>query len=264
MAIIVAYSAAFVLRALVWKLYIGHAAIPFRIFLNGLLYSLFLNHVLPVKVGDAARAGYLAHHSGGTVSYISSFQSVAVLRILDMLFLGGVAAAGSLYAGYSLYTGWWELFALIIFIFIPVLYFLQRKFAKIRDFAASAFSLFTSIRGAIAVLLTGLSWVLESFVLYGTAAMIISGLSFPAAWWTTSVTIAGQVFHFSPGGIGTYETVMTGTLKLLDLPVASAYEIAIASHAFKFIYSYAAGLYLWLAAPVSFVIIKKWLKKERV
>ncbi|MFC7371308.1 lysylphosphatidylglycerol synthase transmembrane domain-containing protein [Fictibacillus iocasae] len=262
-AAIIAYTAAFVLRAAAWKWFIPVKGLSLRIYVNGLLYSLFLNHVLPIKAGDAVRAGYLAYKSNGAASWLRSLQSVAVLRILDMLFLGAVASIGSLYIGAKLYTGLWQLFAGVILLLVCGLLIVSNKRETLQNFFYPVRSLFTSKRGSLIFLFTMMSWMLESFVLYFTAVILRQELSFLAAWWTTSVTIAGQVFHFSPGGVGTYEAVMTGALRTLQVPMQTAFETAVASHAFKFVYSFGAGLYLALAAPVSIVMLKKWLEKER-
>jgi uncharacterized membrane protein YbhN (UPF0104 family) len=96
------------------------------------------------------------------------------------------------------------------------------------------------------ILLTAGSWVLEAFVLFGIART----LPFMQAIWINSITIAGQVFQLTPGGIGTYETVMTFALTAIGVPTADAYEWALLSHGFKFLFSYGAGMIVLLVYPI--------------
>ena len=58
-----------------------------------------------------------------------------------------------------------------------------------------------------------MSWICEAFVIYEIA----NSLTFLQAVWVNSVTIAGQVFQLTPGGLGTYETVMTFALRALGV-----------------------------------------------
>jgi hypothetical protein len=90
-AAVFVYGASFWLRAWAWKQYVGKA-IAFSVYWRGVLLSLFINHLAPVKMGDAARVAVLARQPG--VSAAEAIESVAVMRFLDMGVLGGFAAAG--------------------------------------------------------------------------------------------------------------------------------------------------------------------------
>lgn len=105
--------------------------------------------------------------------------------------------------------------------------------------------LFT-IQGVIIILLIVMSWICEAFVIYEIA----SSLTFIQAVWVNSMTIAGQVFQLTPGGLGTYETVMTFALRALGVEEVAAYEWALMSHGFKFIFSYGVGAILLVLYPM--------------
>jgi uncharacterized membrane protein YbhN (UPF0104 family) len=66
------------------------------------------------------------------------------------------------------------------------------------------------------------------------------------AWLVNNLTIIGQVFHVTPGAIGTYETSMSSLLGLYGIDPAQALLIAVIAHAFKFVYSFVGGgLTMW-------------------
>ncbi|MGZ6548773.1 MAG: flippase-like domain-containing protein, partial [Tumebacillaceae bacterium] len=51
----------------------------------------------------------------------------------------------------------------------------------------------------------------------------------------------GQVFHITPGAIGTYETTLSGLLQLFGLSAEQALLVAVLAHGFLFLYSFLAG-----------------------
>ncbi|HZG56019.1 lysylphosphatidylglycerol synthase domain-containing protein, partial [Paenibacillus sp.] len=89
-----AYAAAFWARAAAWRLYLPAGHRPrISLLYHGLIYSLLLNHLLPVKAGDVARVGVLWRR--GRVPGALALQSVAALRALDLAALALLAAAGA-------------------------------------------------------------------------------------------------------------------------------------------------------------------------
>ncbi|KHF29774.1 hypothetical protein LR68_01559 [Anoxybacillus sp. BCO1] len=75
------YGLAFVLRAMAWKWYLPQAR--FQTCIDGLFASLFINHIFPIKIGDAARIGICARRD--RISFAIVAESVIVLRLLDLL-----------------------------------------------------------------------------------------------------------------------------------------------------------------------------------
>ncbi|MED1537790.1 lysylphosphatidylglycerol synthase transmembrane domain-containing protein [Bacillus pseudomycoides] len=241
--LIMIYGVAFFFRAYAWQLYLHHR-ITMKEALCGLFYSLFINHVSPLKVGDAVRIAIITKEKKVTLG--EGAQSVVVLRILDLLILGIFGAVG-------MFIMWGDILlnAPVILACICTgigMLFLMHK--KAPQFVESQWKqlkavLFT-VQGIIIILLIVISWICEAFVIYEIA----SSLTFIQAIWVNSVTIAGQVFQLTPGGIGTYETVMTFALRALGVGSVEAYEWSLMSHGFKFIFSYGVGALLLVLYPM--------------
>lgn len=248
------YMLAFLLRAYAWRLYL-QGNITVREGLYGLLYSLLVNHVSPLKIGDAVRIAVVTKQ--GRVSFAEAAQSVIILRLLDLLTLGLFGAFGTLLLFQTvsvrvllfiagcllLFSGTWLLRK-------KAPHFLEKHVLQLHEAVRGR-------RGLTIVYLVVASWVCEAFVIFG----ISQDLLFWEAVWVNSVTIAGQVFQLTPGGIGTYETVMTFALQAVHVPVQQAYEWALLSHGFKFIFSYAVGLVVLVVHPIQLTSYLRYKQK---
>lgn len=264
-AISAAYTASFLLKAWAWRLYTG-GRLNHATAVQGLFASLFVNHVLPVKAGDLVRAGLGTR--GGTLGWGESLQSVAVLRSLDLLTLGALAATGAVFFGLweELRIAGYAFSAAIALGGLAVILLLGpklRRMLRLQPFLSRQLDLlqqaFAGGRGWAVWGITAASWVLEGAVVYGTARIMGVELGFAAAVWVTAVTVAGQVFHFTPGGLGTYESVMTAALSAgLGLPLETAFGVALATHGYKFIYSYGAGGILIWRSALSWREVRSW------
>lgn len=256
------YTGSFALRALAWKDYVQGRG-RFAIYLNALFYSLLVNHLLPVKVGDVVRVGVVVKEQ--VLNWEEAVQSVVVMRSLDMLILALVAGLGLLWV--PLPVSWAVTFSFVLaglvgaaFLLWLVrrgkLHFLQKHLIRVRD-------TFRSEKGGRIVLLTLVSWVMEAFVVFGVAQAVGLDLGFLTAVWVNSMTIAGQVFHVAPGGLGTYESVMSTTLTATGVLWQEAFAVALLSHAFKFAYSFVAGAWAILTTPVRSMEIQHWIATRR-
>ncbi|MGD8191268.1 lysylphosphatidylglycerol synthase transmembrane domain-containing protein [Brevibacillus ginsengisoli] len=259
----VLYGMAFVLRAVAWRRYL-HDHVSFKVCLHALFYSLFINHILPFKVGEVVRAGYLVQ--GKHASWDEAAHSVIVLRSLDVLTLGLFSGIGVLVIG--LRVSWFAMigFVLGIMLVIGLVYFLSKQ--KLSGFLHKHVRLMkqamSGTSGVMIVSLTAISWLLEAFVVIGVAHALKIKLSFLQGVWVTSMTIAGQTFNFTPGGIGTYESVMSFSLAAVGMSLSNAYAVALLSHGFKFIFSFAAGAYVLITSPVSLRDVRKWTAKKKL
>ncbi|WP_274363671.1 lysylphosphatidylglycerol synthase domain-containing protein [Paenibacillus thermotolerans] len=257
-----AYSAAFFCRAAAWRLYLPEAERPtLALCWHGLIYSLLLNHVLPVKAGDAARVGVLWRH--GTPAALA-LHSVAAARALDMAALTALAAAGAplllgaddwagpVYAAAGLAAAAAAAGALPLARRLP-----WRAVRRHADIAANALR---GVRGVSIAALTLAGWLLEAAVVFAVAAAAAAHgeLRLPEAVWANAFTIAGGLFYAGPGGIGGYESVMSFALERTGMTWSDALNVALISHSFKFLYSYAAGLITWLAMPIGKKDWKEW------
>ncbi|WP_420491035.1 lysylphosphatidylglycerol synthase domain-containing protein, partial [Neobacillus drentensis] len=84
MTILTVYLLSFCLKALAWKVYLNGRP-RFSTCLLGVLYSLFVNHLLPIKAGDLVRMKIMSNRDD--ISGEDAAHSVIILRLLDMLCL---------------------------------------------------------------------------------------------------------------------------------------------------------------------------------
>lgn len=262
-----AYAAAFLLKALAWRLYLPQRP-RLAVLWHGLMYSLLLNHVLPVKAGDAARVGVLWRY--GAADAGTALHSVAALRALDMAALLALAAAGApLFLGGAAalpayaYAVAFALAAAAAALAIPLAERLPH--AALRRHAAAARAALSGPRGAAIAALTLASWLLEGAVVLGAAAAVAPQAALTAleAVWATALTIAGGPAYTGPGGIGGYESTLSFALTRTGFTWADALTVAVVSHAYKFMFSYAAGLISWLLLPIRPSEWRGWLQRRK-
>lgn len=256
------YTGAFWLRAAAWRMYMNEK-ITLSSALAALFYSLALNHLLPVKAGDMVRIGVI-HHKNKNITMEEAVHSVVVMRGLDMLCLLSISAFGVYTAaGYVRFQPQAPLLWGGVVLFVVFLALILKKYSHIwkKQMTLLKESLFTK-RFPLLLLLIFMSWACEGAVVYSTVHAIGYSLSVIESIWVNSMTVGGQVFQITPGGIGTYETVMSGALVLLFLPLEDSYTIALTSHAYKFIYSYAAGVFVLLFMPVTMKQMRMWIRKK--
>lgn len=261
----VCYLLSFILRAKAWRLYLGKKVRFFNC-LQGVLLSLFVNHITPIKVGDAVRIGVLSWKEKNIRPDISA-HSVVVLRSLDMLFLLLFSIIGlvAFSKAYIFHLSLGVLIILVVSIFIGI--FIVYKYSPL--FVHKHILLLrTSLKGWNGVyifLLIALSWSLEGAVLWGVTASLGDGLPIYKAIWVNSITVGGQVFQITPGGISTYESVMTAALTSFGYPAKDGYMVALISHSYKFIFSYFVGFLFLIYSPVSnFKQLKVFLRMRGI
>lgn len=255
------YLAAFFLRALGWQMYLSKN-IKFRHYLYGLFYSLLVNHLLPVKAGDLMRIGYLSSIKTD-IGKTEIMESVVVMRICDLIVLGAAAIGFGSFIGISLAPHYFYVFVVTVFTGILLLYLLRKKIPFIDHLSKNLFSILLSARSIVILLITLLSWILEAAVVYGTLLSFSETAGVWESIWVNSITIAGQVFHFTPGGAGTYEATMSSALIAAGITPAVALQAAIISHLFKFVFSYLAGAFTIVRAPISFKELWLSLKQKK-
>ncbi|WP_349290974.1 lysylphosphatidylglycerol synthase transmembrane domain-containing protein [Brevibacillus sp. NL20B1] len=254
------YGMAFCLRAFAWKWYVNKD-VAFSVFLYAQFYSLFINHVLPVKAGDAVRIGLLAKEKD--VQWDESLHSVVVMRSLDLLVLAAYAGIGVFWMGLA--YAWTTLF-LVAGIGAAGLVVLLRwgmKKPLLKKHVQIVKTAFTGPKGWFICAAIAASWGLEAFVVLGVTNALSIDLSVLKGLWVNSMTIAGQLFHFTPGGLGTYESVMTFSLVTAGVGWQQAYEVALLTHGWKFAFSYLAGLWAWIALPIPWSELRSWISKNR-
>jgi uncharacterized membrane protein YbhN (UPF0104 family) len=241
----VAYAAAFLLRSVAWAIQIGRGRVPVGRLWCYHHVGLLLNHLLPVKGGELARVALLRKDMG--FSWGEALLSVGGNRLLDIFGLLGVAAVGIVLFAPAQTRAWIVQHGYVwlgVGIAAVVAAYLWSRYVRFRTFSVTA------------VILTTAGWMLEAAVVWSVVRALAGELGPGAALLVNSLTIIGQTFHVTPGGIGTYEAVMSGLLvQAGGQPLEFALNVAILSHGFKFLYSFLFGVYAaWRLSlsPLSF------------
>ncbi|MBT2707593.1 flippase-like domain-containing protein [Pseudomonas sp. ISL-84] len=254
------YLLSFILKALAWKWYLK--GIPrFSTCLIGVLYSLFINHILPVKAGDLVRMGVMRNREK-EISALVSAHSVIVLRALDFASLIIMASAGifvfQIMAHFS--------FVLVLTAFaggIILLVLLKKTLPKeLSEQYQVLKEAMLGKNGILIFLITFASWILEATVVFVTIILIANPITPLEAIWVNSMTVAGQIFQITPGGLANYEAVMAFALNAIGMDLETGYTIAILTHGIKFLFSYLAGASVFIFYPIKLNTIIQWVKKK--
>lgn len=250
---VVMYSFAFVLRAMAWKWYLPQAR--FQTCIDGLFASLFINHIFPIKIGDVARVGICAKQNRIPFSIVA--ESVVVLRLLDLIVLFFFAFLGAIVYMHMIIRS--AVIFPLIFGGIVFLFFLLRRIdlSWLQKHKQHWNMIWKSHRFVLIVVAIVFSWICEAVVLFEMAKMVAFPLSFSEALWVNSMAVGGQVFQMTPGGLATYEAVMAFALTRVHSHWEQAYALALATHAFKFVFSYVVGLYVWWRIPTLWTFVRK-------
>ena len=255
--LVVAYTLAFLLRAVAWRALSSGCTGIYQLFVS-IQAALLVNHLTPVKLGEIVRP-LLAARYGMPVAEAAS--TTAVARYLDFVALLAIAAAVgtavSLTTGTQLWLEGLALPAATILICGGALLAMRYSLGfgllpgAVRtrlELLQNQLSRLTPKQIALAMLWTMPSWVLEAAVILVAAKALGIEISIAAAVAVTAFTILFQVFHVTPGGIGVYEAVMTGALYAHGVPWEQGLALAVATHGLKFAYSYTVALAFTLTA----------------
>ncbi|MFK2827045.1 lysylphosphatidylglycerol synthase transmembrane domain-containing protein [Bacillus sp. B190/17] len=256
------YFISFCLKAAAWKFYL-RKRVSFLSCLLGILYSLFINHLFPIKIGDVIRAEIL-HKREKLIKREEAFHSVIVLRVMDMGCLIGIAFVGLFVLDIAYKIPVWLIVSGCTIVLLSLLV-IKRYFAEFlnRQIIWLKSALF-GVNGFVIFLATLLSWIIEAGVLFGTVHILQENATILELAFVNSLTIAGQVFQVTPGGIANYESVMIFGLSLVGIPLKSAYIMAVLNHGIKFFFSYAAGAFCLWAHPIDLDTIRNWTKLRGV
>jgi uncharacterized protein (TIRG00374 family) len=207
-----------------------------------LLGGLACNNVLPVRIGELLRAGWLSRDapmSGGR-----AFGSVALDRICDVVTLSVFFAVGLQAVASAAWLVRLAVGALLAVIVIAIALVLARMYAnrgKRGDRAHPRTRLAQLLRDTIEMLgepigrrraatwigLSICTWSLSSLAAALVARSVGIELSPLEAVFVTSALALGVAIPSSPGYIGTYQWLGVAALGLLDVPDEQALAFAI-------------------------------------
>lgn len=252
------YLAGLAVRAVRWKtLMLPIAVVPYHSIFGILSIGFLVNNILPARLGEIARAFLIGRQHG--VSRSGALATIVVERIFDgivmLLFLGvATATAGSRIAAESAWLGYLVPMTAAAFggaaIVLAVLAlaptfalgvaarFLAPFPKSARESALQIAAKFISGLGVLqdlklagSVLLTSIvAWLLEAGT-YITVGQAFGLMGDPVAYLLSlSVANLGTMIPSSPGYIGTFEALITHSLKIFDVPDAKALAYAIVLH----------------------------------
>jgi glycosyltransferase AglD len=257
LSVVLLYAFSFYLKAWAWKLLLP-VPVSFFTCLYGLWYSLFFNHVLPIKVGDVVRS-YLLYEREEHVSLKQALTTVIFLRLLDLLSLFILVGVGILILAKKV--------AIIVFLIGTGIGILMLLFSKnIRKWLArfSNLKMFWSIRHAWSIFgLTFFSWICEAGIAFFSIFLVLNEWYPFLSIWVNSFTIIGQLFQITPGGFGNYETVMAFSLSRMGIGWEDAITVGIVSHSIKYVFSFTVGIWGWIRYPLSWKTVHQWIRGRK-
>lgn len=255
----IVYGLSFVMKALAWRWYLGQR-ITFSTSLISIWYGLLINHLSPVKAGEFFRAYIFRERED--VDYLTALQSVAVMRVFDLFSLCVMIYIGLYWLSVPAHFSFWLLIGgslaggaagMILFKLWPDVIRKQIRFFKATFFRLSTMPVF---------LLVFLSWGMEAALIWSVAEALGQPVEWAKAIWINSVTVAGQVFQVTPGGLASYESVMALSFRSAGYFIEFGMTVAIITHGIKFLFSFIAGAAACILHPLSLKKVFR-LYKER-
>lgn len=206
-----------------------------------------LNVITPARLGDVARA-YVFKRFG--VSYTTSLGATAVERFFDILSIAIIATLASLYLG----TGKFEIVYAVVFAFLILLAIvgLSRTKNVIGTMMKKA-RIALNLKDSLPLLfLSSTLWLSDILVCYLIALSF--GISFATVALAVAVGNIVKAIPVTPGGIGTYELVITAIISFQN--PQSAFAIAFADHAIKNLVTVVLGIIAFSATNMSIKEVK--------
>lgn len=237
---VVALGIGYGFQAARWKRIADTPDLPLRSFYAMLIGGLACNNVLPVRIGEFLRAGWLSRDvriSGGR-----AFGSVVLDRICDVVMLALLFAIGLQAVASAAWLVRLGIGALLAVIAIALVLVVARVYLRRRGQERSERGrLMTILRETVEMLgepigrhraatwlgLTACTWILSSVAATLVGRALGIDLSPIEAVFVTSSLALGVAIPSSPGYIGTYQWIGVAALGLLDVPVEQALAFSI-------------------------------------
>ena len=251
---VVIFGFGYFLQAVRWRRIANTPRPPLRRFFGMVLSALACNNVLPIRIGEVLRAGWLSREApmpGGR-----AFGSVALDRACDVvtlaifLAIGLQAVAG---AEWLVRLAIGALIALVVIAGALVgarLYTSRRERGRrsrgrvrrlVRDTIETLAQPLGRRRVATWMGLSLATWTLGAFAVMLVGRSLAIDLSPLEAVFVASALSLGVAIPSSPGYVGTYQWLGVASLGLLDVPVNEALAFTILLQATWFIPTTIAG-----------------------
>jgi glycosyltransferase 2 family protein len=243
-------------QALRWKQIADAPELRVRAFYGMALGGLACNNVLPVRIGELLRAGWLSRDAPMTGG--RAFGSVVLDRMCDvvtvaMFFAIGLQAPASAEWLVRLAVGALLAVLLIAGVLVVARVYTTRRHARrrrtprgrimaiLRDTVMMLGEPIGRHRAAKWIGLSACTWGLSAFASALVARSVGIELMPLEAVFLTSALALGVAIPSSPGYIGTYQWIGVAALGLLDVPVDQALAFSILMHASWYVPTTLAG-----------------------
>lgn len=231
-----------------WRSIANVPSLGLRQFYKMLLGGLACNNVLPIRIGEVVRAGWLSRDapmSGGR-----AFGSVALDRACDVVALVVFLVVGIQAVPTPDWLKRLVIGGLIAIVLIVGALFFARLYSRSRDESRRSRGRVRKIirdtvdmlaepigrrRAALWMLLSFATWSLSSLAVILVGRAVGIDLAPLEAVFVTSALALGVAIPSSPGYIGTYQWLGVASLGLLDIPVNDALAFSILMQASWFI-----------------------------
>jgi len=264
----------FVMRTWRWSVLLRSAGYvyPRDMLFKCLMFSWFLNYLVPARLGDIARAVSLKTTSDAPFGM--TLSTIIIERIFDMitlaLFLG--IASIFVYEEFFVYVeiaSFGLIAALFCILFIIYHYgetitrLFERRFPSVRKSVFLLKEGLVNISGnpeamVLCFLLSLPVWFLEIVSIFFAARSVGYDLSFVYAATAGVVAFLAQALPLTPAGLGVHEASITGVLLLFSVPSATGMSIALVDH-------FARGLVIYILGMIATIHIafaSRWYFKR--
>jgi uncharacterized protein (TIRG00374 family) len=260
----------FVMRTWRWSVLLRSAGYvyPRDILFKCLMFSWFLNYLIPARLGDIARA--VALKTTSDAPFGMTLSTIVIERIFDLVTLALFLGVASLFFYQSSFV-YIEIgaFAIIAAMFCALVIIYRYDEIIIRVFGHRI----PSLRQSLVLLKEGLTnivknpvammlcfflsvpvWLFEIASIFFAARSIGIDLSFVYATIAGVVAFIAQALPLTPAGLGIHEASITGVLMLFSIPSATGMSIALVDHFARGFVIYVLGL----IATVHIAFASRW------
>ena len=242
------FMCGYLLQAMRWRKIAGTPQVGIRRFYEMVLGGLACNNVLPIRIGEVLRAGWLSREApmpGGR-----ALGSVALDRVCDVIALAALLAIGLQAVPTPEWLQRMVIGAVVLVVVIVVVLVFARVYTRSQDRARRERGRIRRIvrdtidflgepigrhRAAVWLALTFAAWSIGTFAVYLVARSVSVELDPLEAVFVTSALSLGVAIPSSPGYIGTYQWIAVSALGLLDVPPSQALAFSILMHASWFV-----------------------------
>src|SRR5688500_13174209 len=263
---VVVYGVCYFLQAVRWRLIANTPTPRLRRFYSMVVCGLACNNVLPVRIGELLRAGWLSREApmpGGRALGTVALDRVCDVVTLAVLLVIGIQAVPT--------PDWLKrivIGALLALVFLAAALVFARWYTRTRERDRRTRSRFRRIvrdtidmlgepvgrrRAAVWLGLSAVAWSLGTVAVFLVGRAVGIDLRPLDAVFVASVLALGVAIPSSPGYVGTYQWLGVASLGLLDVPVNEALAFSILMQASWFIPTTLAGgaILAWRALRIA-------------